>query len=379
MARFLAITSRGLIEPLAAELEKLQIKNVKKIGDDGVAFDSSWADAYKVHLWSRLTSRVLLPVADFEAYNQDDLYQGIYKRHDFTKYIDTNQTFKIEAHVREHKNLRDQRFVAMKVKDAIADQFREKYDERPTVALDGTSDLIVVVRIVGPKVSVAIDLTGESLSHRGYRKLAGEAPLRETLAAALVQLTEWKAPTPMVDPFCGSGTILIEAAMMAAGLRPSIKPRHYAFENLDNFQPDAYKALQTEPVARVAAPAKPFLFGFDKDGSVLEKARSNARAAGVENWIHFEKMDALKLEAPVTGPGVILTNPPYGERLEDTESAKALMSDFSTTLKNQFKGWDAWILSGNADAIAGLRLKAKRKIQLYNGSIDCRLLHYPMS
>lgn len=378
MPRFLAITSRGLIDPLGAELEALQIKNVKKHGDS-VEFNSSWADSYRVQLWSRIASRVLLPVLDFTAYNQDDLYHGIFKRHDFTSYIKAHGTLRVEAHVREHRELRDQRFVAMKVKDAIVDQFREKFGERPSVAQGDDADLIVVVRVVGTKVSVAVDLTGESLSHRGYRKLAGEAPLRENVAAALVDISGWPGNTYMVDPFCGSGTILIEAALKAAGRRPATVSRHYAFEKLDNLQKDAWQQAKKALPEPKAAPATPLLFGFDKDSSVLEKARSNARAAGVEKWISFQHHSAIGLKNPVSGVGTLLTNPPYGERLEDVAAAKQLMSDFSSTLKTEFKGWDCWILSGNAEAISGLRLKANRKVPVWNGSIDCRLLNYPIT
>lgn len=370
MPKFLAVTSRGLIEPLAAELKDLRFKNVNA-KPDGVVVECSWAEMQRLQRSTRLATRVLLPVADFLAYNEEDLYYGALRKHDFTQYIDLKQTFRIEAKVRDHAKLRDQRFVAMKVKDAIADQFRKKFGERPSVGDEESASLKVVVRVIGPnKVSLAVDLTGDSLSNRGYRTGAGEAPIRENVAAGLVMSSNWKPGQMMVDPFCGSGTILIEAALIAAN-----KPMHqrgFLFERLKNYEKAAL--TRGEPVA---APAEPVFFGYDSDGGVIEKAKRNAREAGVDKWIHFEKRDMKNVAAPGAA-GVIVTNPPYGERLEDTEKAKQLLSDFSSVLKTQFKGWDAWILSGNKEAMAGLRLKAARRIPIWNGPIECRLLHYPL-
>lgn len=375
MPVFLGLTSRGLTEPLAQEINELKVKRVKA-RPDAVEFEGSWADAYRVHLHSRLATRILLPVSDFHANNEDDLYYGVLRKHDFTKYIQPNQTLKVEAHVREHRVLRDQRFVAMKVKDAVVDQFRAKFDERPNVSIDD-ADLRIVVRIVGHAVSLAIDLTGEPLSHRGYRRSAGAAPLRENVAAGLLRLSGWQAPMPLVDPFCGSGTVLIEAALSLGAGSNNKRRRHYAFENLRNFQADAWAELN-QPATRKAAPAKPFLFGYDKDPLILQKARENARDAGVENWILFQRKDVRELKAPAE-KGIIITNPPYGERISDASGIVALYSDFASTLKKEFKGWEAWILSGNSEATAGLRLKSARKIPVWNGPIECRFLHYPLS
>jgi 23S rRNA G2445 N2-methylase RlmL len=377
MPRFIAITSRGLLEPLEKEIQSLNIKSVRR-KSEGVEFEGSWADCYRVHLHSRLATRVLMPVIDFTAYNQEDLYFGILRKHDFTKYITPQQTLRVEAHVREHKNLTDQRFVTMKVKDALVDQFMKKFNLRPDVGDEATADLRVVVRIVSNAVSVALDLTGESLSYRGYRQLIGEAPLREHVAAGLLRLSGWKPPVSLVDPFCGSGTILIEAALDAYGYAATHRRRAFAFEKLCGFQSETYREL-CEGQSHAAAPAKPFLFGYDKDAGMIEKARANAREAGVEDWILFQQRDVTVLKAPNVEPGMIITNPPYGERLEDTPQAEKLLEGFAKTLKLEFKGWNTWILNGNPEAIKGLRLKAKQKIPVWNAQIDCRLLHYPIT
>jgi 23S rRNA G2445 N2-methylase RlmL len=378
MPRFLAITSRGLLEPLTAELEELKIKRVRA-RPDCVEFDSSWADCYRVHVHSRLATRVLLPVADFQAYNQDDLYFGVLRKHDFTQYIFPNQTLRVEAHVREHKTLHDQRFVAMKTKDAIVDQFWKKFNERPSVGEEDNTDLRVVIRVVGTQVSMALDLTGETLSNRGYRRFAGEAPLREHVAAGLLRLAKWEQPNPLVDPFCGAGTVLIEAALRCSGASGLKRRRQFTFERLRNFQEQIWTEIKNEDPKRRAPPAKPFLFGYDIDPAILEKARANARTAGVENWILFQQRDVRQLTPPGEYAGWIITNPPYGDRLSDKESAKKLMADFSKTLKTSFKNWQAWILSGDAEVMSGLKFKAKRRIPVWNGPIECRFLNYPVT
>lgn len=370
MPRFLAVTSRGLVEPLAAELTNLEFKNVTA-KPDGVEIDCSWAEIYRLHTVTRLATRVLLPVADFTAYNEEDLYFGVLRKHDFTQYIDLKQTLRVEAKVRDHQKLRDQRFVAMKVKDAVCDQFRKKFNARPDVGSDEDAALRVVVRVVGPKISLALDLTGESLSNRGYRPAAGEAPLRENVAAGLVQIAGWQPGQAIVDPFCGAGTILIEAALMAAGLPPVRKWRHFAFEKLKNF-----KAHPIPTAKPIEAPEAPLFFGFDSDAGVIQKARENARRAGVDRWITFQQGSVKSLGPVPAEPGVLITNPPYGERLEDAEKAKVILGDFAAAMKQHYKGWHAWILSGNTEAIKGLRLKAERRVPLWNGPIECRFLHY---
>lgn len=372
MARFLVLTSRGLGEPLQEELKEIGIDK-SKLQSEGVYFDGSWKDVYAVHLKSHLASRVLLPVLDFKAYNAEDLYSAIFKKHDFTKYITPDRTFAIEAHVTDHKEFRDQRFVALKVKDAIADQFRQKFDRRPDVDAKNPQ-FRVVVRVVKTDVSVAIDLTGSPLSHRGYRLQAAAAPLRENLAAGLVRLAGWQPEMPIVDPMCGSGTILIEAAMMARNLLAD--RRKFLFQNLESFQKEAFDQARAQ-FKRRNPELK--LFGFDKDPRVLEQARENAERAGVREWIHFRTSDVLSLKPPIATPGLVISNPPYAVRIETLSSAKALWKDLSQTLKTRFPGWTCWVLSGNKDLTKSFHLKNERRIPIWNGPIECRYLKYPIS
>ena len=370
MPKFLALTSRGLNEALQEELVQANFKNVE-VHPDVVTFEGSWAEAYRAHAVTRIATRILYPVLDFTCYNEEDLYHNIFKRHDFTQYIKPDQTFEVEAHVREHRHLRDQRFVAMKTKDAIADQFRKKFDQRPSVAHGDQATMRVVVRVVRTMASIAIDLTGDSLSHRGYRSQSGEAPLRENIAAALVRYSGWTPDVPLVDPFCGSGTILIEAALAALNLGPTIHPRSYLYQKLLNYKATDWPA----PVkAELEAPLQ--LFGFDEDERVLQKARANAQAAGVAKYIRFERCAVKDLKCPSKTPGFVITNPPYGERIGSKDSVHSAMKEFASSLKTDFDKWQAWILSGDSEATASLKLKAERKIPVWNGSIECRFLRY---
>lgn len=377
MPQFLALTSRGLNEALQEELVQAHFKNVR-LHPDVVSFEGPWSESYRAHGVTRIATRILYPVLDFTCYNEDDLYHNILRRHDFTQYISPQQTFEIEAHVREHRTLRDQRYVAMKVKDAIADQFRRKFNQRPSVAHGEDVDMRVVVRVVRTQVSVAIDLTGESLSHRGYRLQSGEAPLRENIAAALIRYSGWEPRQPLVDPFCGSGTILIEAALMALGRGPQLRARKYLYQNLLSFkgETEAQSSPSAMPEIAVAQPSELRLFGYDADERVLQKARENARRAGVERWIQFERRAVKDLRAPTEDAGLVVTNPPYGERLSSREAVNETMREFASSLKTHFDKWEAWILSGDAEGSAALKLKAERRIPVWNGSIECRFLRY---
>jgi 23S rRNA G2445 N2-methylase RlmL len=375
MPQFLAITSRGLSDVLAEELTELNFKVINK-GLAGVLFDANWEGCYRANLELRTATRIIKPVLDFPAYDPQELYNNVLK-HDFTKYINPSQTFAIDASVRE-SSFHDQRFVAMKVKDAIADQFREKFGERPSVERD-TPDLTIMVKIVKNQVSLAIDTTGDSISNRGYRSEAGEAPLRENLAAGLLRLAGWQEDSTIVDPMCGSGTILIEAALRARGIAPaSLRQKKFAFQKLKDFKPEVWDKVVTESMNKEKASSPIHFYGFDKDRAVLQKAKRNAERAGVENDITFQFGAVDSLEAPVP-QGLMIVNPPYGERLGISEELKDVYRDLAFSLKRNFKGWNCWLLSGNEDLTKALKLKSTRRCPVFNGSIECRLLEYKIN
>jgi 23S rRNA G2445 N2-methylase RlmL len=236
MPTFLAVTGKGLVEPLQTELESLGAERIERVGQ-GIQFDTNWKGCYNINLNSRLAARVLKPVLDFIAYTPEELYAGVSK-HDFTKYIDVGQTIKVDCTVGESK-MHDQRHIAMIVKDAIVDQFREDTGDRPDVDTKNP-DLKIFIKGYKNKFSVAIDTSGEGLYLRGYRMQGGDAPLRENLAAGLVRLSEWDETIPIVDPMCGSGTILIEAALQALKIAPGSSRRKFGFEKLKGFKEDEW-------------------------------------------------------------------------------------------------------------------------------------------
>ena len=375
MARFLAMTSRGLIDVLDEELRELGLTKVLK-HPSGVYFEGSWADCYRVNLRSRIASRVILPVLDFPAYKPEELYNNVLK-HDFTKYIPETGTIAVDAHVRDSGAFRDQRFVAMKVKDAVVDQFREKFGARPDVDTD-KPDLRLIVRAVKNQFSIAIDTSGEALFKRGYRVgAATDAYLKETLAAGLLRMAGYKGDRPVVDPMCGSGTLLVEAALIALNIAPGLMRKSFGFQKLNGFQKDVWENIVSEALAeeREELPFK--LYGYDTDKFALKSALVNAREADVSDFIEFERRPMETLTAPVES-GLLIVDPPYGERMGDKALLFDAYKDLAHTFKTHFKGWDCFVLSGSPELSAAMKLKAERKFPVFNGPIECRLLRYRM-
>ena len=373
MPQFIAVTSRGLNDVLSQELTGLGLK-VTGQSASGVNFEASWEGCYKANLHLRTATRVIKPILDFPAYQPEELYNNV-KKHDFTKYIDLNQTFAIDSNVRD-SSFRDQRFVTLKIKDAIVDQFRDKYGERPNVDGDNP-DLRIMARVVKNQVSLSVDTSGNSLSQRGYRKEAGEAPLREHLAAGLIMMSGWDKNVTIVDPMCGSGTFLIEAALMLRNIAPGLLRKRFAFQSFKGFQPEAWNKVANEAMEQEVDPPGFKLYGSDIDGKLIEKAKKNAERAGVEEDIIFTRNSITELKPPSKGEkGLIIVNPPYGERLGNVEVTKDVYRDFAYIMKQHFVGWNCWLLSGNEDMTRSLKLKASRKIQVNNGNIDCRFLNY---
>jgi putative N6-adenine-specific DNA methylase len=372
MPEFFVSTSKGLEDALCSELKDLGIRSPDKT-NAGAYIECNWEDVYRLNLQSRVASRILKPVLDFTAYQGEELYNQLYRNHDFTKYFKVNQTFMVEASTRESM-MHDQRFIALKFKDVIADQFREKYGERPNVDKDAPA-VRFYIKAYKNHFSVAVDTSGEGLYMRGYRMATGLAPIKENLAAALIKMTGWKMDVPIVDLTCGSGTILIEAAMMALNIAPGAFRKHFAFETFPTFKKDAWEKVVDESLSgeREELPFK--FYGFDSDRQVIKKAKENARHAGVDHLIDFRSESIATIEPPCE-KGIIVINPPYGTRIGEEDNLRDVYRDLGFTLKNRFKGWDCYILSGNKDLIRDLKLKASHKFFVYNGSIECRLLKY---
>ncbi len=375
MARFFAMTSRGLTDVLFDEVSKLGVSKVLK-GQGGVFFESNWAGCYRANIRLRTATRILLPILDFPAYNPEELYHNILK-HDFTKYIEVGQTIAVDASIRECGIFRDQRFVAMKIKDAIVDQFSEKFGSRPDVD-SKNPDLTIAVRAVKNQFSVSIDTSGEPLFKRGYKGLKMvPAPLKEHLAAGLLLATDWKRDMPVVDPMCGGGTFLIEAALMALNIYPGTLRKSFAFQNFLGFKEEEF-AEELESAMSEELDGLPFKFyGYDLDRDAIKIAEANVHSAGLDEYIEIKRGPIETLKAPVP-MGLMVTNPPYGERLSTKDELEELYLNLAHTLKTEFKNWDCWILSGEPELTKFMKLKAERRVPVFNGPIECRFLKYKM-
>lgn len=368
------MTSRGLSDVLEQELRNLGVTKVLK-GPGGVYFDGNWSSCYRVNLRSRVATRVILPILDFPAYKPEELYHNVLK-HDFTKYIAAEGTIAVEANVRDSGQFRDQRFVAMKIKDAIVDQFREKFGVRPNVDSENP-DLRIIARAFKNQFSLSIDTTGDALFKRGYRVGRTDVHLKEHLAAGLLLIAGYEGDKPVVDPMCGSGTLLIEAAMIALKIAPAGSRKSFAFQKLNSFKKDEWQKEVEAAMADERSELDFKFYGYDVDRRALEAARANAEAAGVAEYIEFQRHPMETLSAPVEN-GVMIVDPPYGARTGEIDELMETYKNLAHTMKTGFKGWNCFVLSGNPELSAAMKLKAERKFPVFHGPIECRLLKYNM-
>jgi putative N6-adenine-specific DNA methylase len=365
--KFHAKTLKGLEPLLARELQSLGAEKTEVV-NRGVNFYGGRALIYRVNLGSRLALRVLLPVLHFEATDAHALYRKI-KQFDWSLYLDNRMTFAIDPVVHS-PHFKNSQFVAQKVKDAIADRFRELTSLRPSVRLV-EPDLLINVHISGKRVTVSLDSSGGSLHKRGYRIGHFEAPLNEVLAAGMVMISGWDGSTPFLDPMCGSGTLAIEAAMLAAGIPPGIFRKQYGFENWKDFDRELMEhvAHQLSPEKDVAVP----VVARDIDLAAVEMTRKQVKHLDLQHIITVEQADFMQSEG---GEGLtILMNPPYGERLKH-EDLESLYNQIGSTLKHQYPGSKAWILSSSKKALGQVGLKPASKRILFNGALECSFVNY---
>ncbi|MDR0219199.1 MAG: bifunctional 23S rRNA (guanine(2069)-N(7))-methyltransferase RlmK/23S rRNA (guanine(2445)-N(2))-methyltransferase RlmL [Enterobacteriaceae bacterium] len=380
MNSLFASTARGLEELLKNELETLGAQSCK-IAQGGVHFEGTEQVMYKSLLWSRLASRILLPLNEFKVYSDLDLYLGV-QAIDWTEIFSVNSTFAVHFSG-TNEEIRNTQYGALKVKDAIVDSFVRKIKQRPDVAKQ-QPDVRINVFLNKEKATVSLDLSGEGLHIRGYRDLAGQAPLKENLAAAIVMRSGWSAGTAMVDPMCGSGTLLIEAAMMATDCAPGLHRQFWGFTSWLKFDEALWREVMTEAQVRFRRGLQETtsrFFGSDIDRRVMDMARSNARRAGVAQLIQFQQGDASKLENPLpeNATGTVLSNPPYGERLESEPALIALHSIFGRVVKKRFPGWRLSLFSASPELLSCLQLRAEREFKAKNGPLDCVQKNYLIS
>ncbi|WP_035341243.1 MULTISPECIES: bifunctional 23S rRNA (guanine(2069)-N(7))-methyltransferase RlmK/23S rRNA (guanine(2445)-N(2))-methyltransferase RlmL [unclassified Dickeya] len=380
MNSLFASTARGLEELLKSELEALGAQHCTVV-QGGVHFQGDNRLLYQSLMWSRLASRILLPLNTFKVYSDLDLYLGV-QAVDWSEMFDVNHTFVVHFNG-TNEVIRNSQYGALKVKDAIVDSFSRKTGQRPDVARQ-QADIRVDVFLQREQASVALDLSGEGLHLRGYREQAGQAPLKETLAAAIVQRSGWLPGTPMCDPMCGSGTLLIEAAMMAADRAPGLHRQHWGFLAWKKHDAALWKSVTTDAQARARAGLQATtsrFFGSDIDRRIIEIASANARRAGVSELIRFDARDATQLKNPLPqGPaGTVVSNPPYGERLESEPALIALHNLLGRKMKSEFGGWQLSLFSASPELLSCLQLRADRQFKAKNGPLECVQKNYRLA
>ena len=380
MKQLFATTARGFEELLKVELTELGATECK-IAQGGVHFQADDETLYRSLLWSRLASRILLSIVNGKVYSDLDLY-SIVTGQDWLSYFDEKATFFVDFNG-TNQEIRHTQFGAMRVKDAIVDYFERQGKARPNVDKD-YPDVRIHVYLNKEELVVSLDLSGEALHLRGYREDTGQAPLRETLAAAIVLRSGWKKGTPLVDPMCGSGTLLIEAAQMEAQIVPQLHRLHWGFDCWKGHNQDAWDKVKAEAVQQAETyfnqNPKPHFYGFDLDHRVLKKAQKNAQNAGVAHLIQWKQGDVAALKNPSPDEvGTVICNPPYGERLGTTPALIALYSVFGQRLKNEFGGWNASIFSSESTLLDCLRMRSYRQFKAKNGPLDCVQKNYQIS
>ncbi|MCY9846902.1 bifunctional 23S rRNA (guanine(2069)-N(7))-methyltransferase RlmK/23S rRNA (guanine(2445)-N(2))-methyltransferase RlmL [Pectobacterium jejuense] len=380
MNALFASTARGLEELLKSELESLGAQSCAVV-QGGVHFEGDNRLLYQSLLWSRLASRILLPLNEFKVHSDLDLYLGV-QAIDWSTIFSIDKTFAVHF-TGTNEDIRNSQYGALKVKDAIVDSFTRKTGQRPDVAKQ-QPDIRVNVFLQRDMASVSLDLSGDGLHQRGYRDLAGLAPLKENLAAAIVLRSGWQNGTPLVDPMCGSGTLLIEAAMIASDRAPGLHRTHWGFNAWLKHDAELWREVTSEAQQRarqgLQATTSRF-FGSDNDRRVIEIAKANARRAGVAELISFDVRDAAQLKNPLPeGPkGTVVSNPPYGERLESEPALIALHNMLGRKMKSDFGGWQLSLFSASPELLSCLQLRAERQFKAKNGPLDCVQKNYQLA
>lgn len=369
--KMVAKTFFGFEEVLAKELNQLGAQNVEQ-GVRMVSFYGDKGFMYKANLALRTALKVLKPIATFKVYNDQSLYKGV-QSIDWAKVFRVNQTFVVDVTLNsEHFN--HSLFVALKTKDAIVDQFRDAVGKRPDIDKD-YPDVRINIHIQNDICTVSLDTSGASLHHRGYRTATNLAPINEVLAAGILLMSGWDGNSHFLDPMCGSGTFLAEAAMIACNIPANINRKEFAFEKWSDWDNDLFEKVETSLLNKT----REFHYtikGFDKAPSAVMKAKSNIKNANLDDYIQIEEANFFNTEKETEGTLHMVFNPPYGERLDiDLERFYREIGD---TLKQSYPGTNSWFITGNIEALKFVGLKPSRKIKLFNGKLESRLVKYEM-
>lgn len=366
-----AKTFQGLEGVLADELRGLGAENVVP-GKRMVSFSGDLETLYKANLCCRTALRILKPFYKFSAKDADELYENA-KDFDWSSIMTLDKTFSIDT-TAYSSEFTHSRYVTYRIKDAIVDWFKDRFgpDKRPGVRLQG-ADVMINVHISGPEVTLSLDSSGESLHKRGYRVAQTEAPINEVLAAGIILLSGWKGDTTFVDPMCGSGTFLVEAALIAANINPGIYRKGFAFEQWKDFDSELFDRLYNDETGERTVGCK--IVGADISPKAVSIAESNLKSAGVAKYVELSVKPISKWDVAPQPAGVVVTNPPYGERISAPDM-DALYETIGNKLKRVFTGYDAWIIGYRDEYFRKIGLAASEKIPLYNGALECELREY---
>lgn len=361
----LAKTFHGFEEILADEIRQLGGGNIE-ILKRAVSFSGDKKTLYRMNYESRLSLSVLVPIFGFNANNTDELYDGI-QRINWDDFLALDKTFSIHATI-SSELFEHSRFVVLKVKDAIVDQFRDKYADRPSIDTENP-DLKIQIHIYNEEVTVSLDSSGEPLYKRGYRKRVGEAHLNEVLAAGLIKLSEYKNDLPFLDPMCGSGTILAEVGMTLTQTPSGKYRKSFGFQKWKDYDEKIFSEVKNTADKKIK-PSEISITGFELDMQNVELARMNTAFLSPLVQVNIIKADMMKMKPPYAS-GFIIVNPPYGERLRN-QSVPELYAELGTTLKHQYSGYRACIISSNFEALKNIGLKTSRRFTVFNGPLECK-------
>jgi putative N6-adenine-specific DNA methylase len=370
--RYFATCARGLEPVLARELRELQAGDVEP-GRGGVAFRGDQALLYQANLWLRTTIRVLCPVLEAHVESPEQLYAAV-QSVDWTRYMTPEHTLAVDCNVRD-SHITHSHYAALKTKDAICDQFVEKAGSRPSVDVENPM-IALNLHIYRDQAVLSLDSSGESLHKRGYRGKLVKAPLNEALAAGLVYLSDWNDTTPFADPLCGSGTLPIEAAWIALRRPPALTRRRFGFQGWLNYDIALWTELRDEARRRVGKTLAAPVAASDVRRDAIASARDCAKAAGIGHLVEFAQRDLRDFAPPQQGPGTIICNPPYGERIGEEQDLKALYRLLGEIFRTRCSGWTVCVFTGNPGLARHIGLPATAEVRLFNGKIPCKLIKY---
>jgi len=367
----IAKTLQGLEGVLADELTELGAEDVK-IENRAVSFRGTTETLYKANFWLRTAIRVLKPVYSFSARTIEEFY-GNARKFDWTSLMDLSQKFAVDSVVNSEV-FPHSRYIALKFKDAVVDQFRDRYGKRPFVDTKNPQ-IQFHVHISGDSCTILLDSSGESLHRRGYRTAQDIAPINEVLAAGLIKLSGWNMDSTFIDPMCGSGTIVIEAALMAYGIAPGVFRRQFGFENWLDFDEKLLQSIYNDDSMEREFTHP--IIGRDISRQTVESALLNVKHAGLQKKVDIEVGSIFDFQPPADSQGIVVTNPPYGERLR-REQIETFYKQLGDCFKQKYEGYNVWMISSNMDALKNFGLRPSKRYTLYNGALECKFQRYSM-